>query len=132
MISEPAESSCGSSVVLRNQTLTVANTNSAGTRCSNVLLQERHCLILSDINTSLLWNIKHTQYLLHFEHFSERRTHAHLLTCFSALSVFPGRAELAGSGAEVGRDPGGEGGEGKERNSYSLRRGGNVFVMISH
>ncbi|XP_038580519.1 2-(3-amino-3-carboxypropyl)histidine synthase subunit 2 isoform X2 [Micropterus salmoides] len=29
LISEPAESSCGSSVVLRNQTLTVANTNSA-------------------------------------------------------------------------------------------------------
>jgi len=29
--SEPAESSFGSSVVLRNQTLTVANTNSAGT-----------------------------------------------------------------------------------------------------
>lgn len=32
LISEPAESSCGSSVVLRNQTLTVANTNSAGIR----------------------------------------------------------------------------------------------------
>lgn len=30
LISEPAESSCGSSVVLRNQTLTVANTNTAG------------------------------------------------------------------------------------------------------
>lgn len=30
LLSEPAESSCGSSVVLRNQTLTVANTNSAG------------------------------------------------------------------------------------------------------
>nr|XP_046226928.1 2-(3-amino-3-carboxypropyl)histidine synthase subunit 2 [Scatophagus argus]XP_046226929.1 2-(3-amino-3-carboxypropyl)histidine synthase subunit 2 [Scatophagus argus] len=29
LISEPVESSCGSSVVLRNQTLTVANTNSA-------------------------------------------------------------------------------------------------------
>ncbi|XP_070842020.1 2-(3-amino-3-carboxypropyl)histidine synthase subunit 2 [Chaetodon trifascialis] len=29
LLSEPAESSCGSSVVLRNQTLTVANTNSA-------------------------------------------------------------------------------------------------------
>ncbi|KAM3593162.1 uncharacterized protein V6R79_006953 [Siganus canaliculatus] len=29
LISEPAESSCGTSVVLRNQTLTVANTNSA-------------------------------------------------------------------------------------------------------
>ncbi|KAM9337278.1 2-(3-amino-3-carboxypropyl)histidine synthase subunit 2 [Symphorus nematophorus] len=29
LISEPAESSCGSSVVLRNQTMTVANTNSA-------------------------------------------------------------------------------------------------------
>ncbi|XP_010741719.2 2-(3-amino-3-carboxypropyl)histidine synthase subunit 2 [Larimichthys crocea] len=29
LISEPAESSCGSSVVLRNQTLTVANTNTA-------------------------------------------------------------------------------------------------------
>ena len=29
--SEPAESPYGSSVVLRNQTLTVANTNSAGT-----------------------------------------------------------------------------------------------------
>ena len=30
LISEPAESLCGSSVVLRNQTMTVANTNSAG------------------------------------------------------------------------------------------------------
>lgn len=30
LLSEPAESSCGSSVVLRNQTMTVANTNSAG------------------------------------------------------------------------------------------------------
>lgn len=30
LISEPAESSCGSSVVLRNQTMTVANANSAG------------------------------------------------------------------------------------------------------
>lgn len=29
--SDPAENSSGSSVVLRNQTLTVANTNSAGT-----------------------------------------------------------------------------------------------------
>lgn len=30
LLSEPTESSCSSSVVLRNQTMTVANTNSAG------------------------------------------------------------------------------------------------------
>lgn len=44
--SEPTESSHSSSVVLRNQTMTVANTNSAGRRqseISNIAL--RHCLL---------------------------------------------------------------------------------------
>lgn len=41
LISEPSESTCGSSVVLRNQTMTVANTaNSAGMLCIRVGLPQ--------------------------------------------------------------------------------------------
>lgn len=45
---EPAESSYGSSVVLRNETLTVANTNSAGMCQSHSygFLENIYCLVL--------------------------------------------------------------------------------------
>lgn len=46
LIREPAESTCGSSVVLRNQTMTVANANSAGAfgyRTFQHFLQQKMC-----------------------------------------------------------------------------------------
>ncbi|XP_060920849.1 2-(3-amino-3-carboxypropyl)histidine synthase subunit 2 isoform X1 [Labrus mixtus] len=62
LLSEPAERSCGSSVVLRNQTLTVAN--SAGTtRSKRELLIGQFDLFSVHMNTFLLKNITHIQSL---------------------------------------------------------------------
>ncbi|KAM6971122.1 2-(3-amino-3-carboxypropyl)histidine synthase subunit 2 isoform 1-T1 [Tautogolabrus adspersus] len=57
LLSEPAAPSCGSSVVLRNQTLTVANANSAGTTRSKRELLIGHSLICSPC-TSICFLLK--------------------------------------------------------------------------
>lgn len=98
LLSEPAGPTCGSSVVLRNQTMTVANAHSAGT------------FIYSTFEHSLQ---------------QKRAPHAQLfvLDCDSLLfllSVFPGRAKLARFRAEAWRNPCGQSSEGQERHRHCL------------
>ncbi|XP_037829014.1 2-(3-amino-3-carboxypropyl)histidine synthase subunit 2 isoform X1 [Kryptolebias marmoratus] len=95
--SGPAEPSYGSSVVLRNQTLTVANTNTAGT----------------------------TRAVFKSGFIGELCTNSSVFVDF--CSVLPGGSKLARFGAEAGRDGGREGGGGPERHCHRLRGGRNVL-----
>lgn len=123
LVSEPTESSCGSSVVLRNQTLTVANTNSAGMR---------YCLLsFPCIHMFIAELCTHTVMVTPCacKHFSKQQLHllqsyesfvlhyTFILSLFSIISV---RTKLAWLRAEVGRDTCGEGSEGQEGHSYCL------------
>lgn len=97
---EPEESSCSSSVVLRNQMLTVANTNSAGT---------------SNGRQTALPRIHELNLEFRMVNIASYATFVLLLS-----SLFPGGAKLAGPGAEAGRDACGKGRAGQKRHSYCL------------
>ncbi|XP_026161514.1 2-(3-amino-3-carboxypropyl)histidine synthase subunit 2 isoform X2 [Mastacembelus armatus] len=116
---KPAESSCCSSVVLRNPTLTVANANVAGMRQS----EESHCLHLHCLSFCAFMCLLQC-FILDHKSLSnlQKNTHSYYSNTFwlSHFSIFSSRTKLAWLRAEGGGDICGEGSEGQERHSYCL------------
>lgn len=116
---EPADSSFGSSVVLRNQTTTVADANSAGTEQS----ETSSILIYCSFFFFFFFNSM-SKALIQWIIYGLVNT---LLLLFS--SVFPGGSKLARPGAEAGGNSCSKGSAGQERHSYRLRRRRSALMM---
>lgn len=148
LISEPSESTCGSSVVLRNQTMTVANTaNSAGTLTRRVGLPPSYPPPIPAIISNHAHTVLHC-FSTHPHVYSMiLKTYSNYVTVYMSLenkmhclalhyknvslfSIFSGRKKLAWFGAEVGRNSSGEGREGQERHRNSIRRRRSILVII--